>query len=615
MKRFVSLILCLTLFIGIVPTNSLAARSFTHEQSLASNLKTLGIFQGVSLTDFALERAPTRIEAIVMLIRLLGKEQVALSGLWSHPFTDVPSWANQYVGYAYTEGLANGVALDRFGTGNASSAMYLTFVLRALGYSDMGGADFVWDDPYSLASQAGILPSGVDRQNFLRADVVLVSYAALPAFLKNSNQTLADKLISEHVFTREAYDACFNPQNSTETNTPVTQTPVTQTPSTKPAETVNSLTAEEIYAKCSPAVFYIEMFDERNHPFGSGSGFFIESSGVAVTNYHVIEDASYAKITLSTTGKTYDVTGVYAFSKQDDWAIIQVNGSNFPTLEIGENWTITGGATVYAIGSPEGLQNTISEGLISNTERVLDGTTYIQISAPISHGSSGGALINSFGEVIGITSAVLNEGQNLNFAIPIYALGAYNKSTLTKLSKVGTVADDAYNTGDVRIAAYSYLRSWIQAAKNDNIDGNAAYTEIIDTDDSSDLTYSIMYDKSEEEIVLFCSYSPTGSAYNHTSMISLTPYDSESFYYYSYSIPNFKTYATGYGYIIPSTISEDSYFNFPTFEGERYDLEECLQGAHATCIAALEFANYIYDSYLKKHGNFSVADFGFTGIY
>ncbi len=171
-------------------------------EAKALELKLLGLFRGVSDTDFDLNREPTRVEALVMLIRTLGEEQTALNGSYSHPFTDVPAWADQYVGYAYEKGLTNGVSATEFGSGNASAAMYLTFMLRALGYSDAAG-DFSWSDPFALAKQAGILTDGVDTARFLRADVVEVSYAALSAKIKGGSQTLAQRLLSAGAFTED----------------------------------------------------------------------------------------------------------------------------------------------------------------------------------------------------------------------------------------------------------------------------------------------------------------------------------------------------------------------------------------------------------------------------
>ena len=210
MKRLISLILILTVFIGCIPLSVHAQRDLSCETVLAQELKELGLFRGVSDTDFDLESAPTREQAVTMLIRLLGKEHEALNGTWKHPFTDVSSWADPYIGYAYENGLTLGISDTKFGTGNASAAMYLTFVLRALGYSDTTASDFTWNNPYALAETVGILLDSVDLQNFLRADVVVVSHAALQAFLKGTAQTLAGKLISAGVFTQYLFARTYN---------------------------------------------------------------------------------------------------------------------------------------------------------------------------------------------------------------------------------------------------------------------------------------------------------------------------------------------------------------------------------------------------------------------
>ena len=179
------------------------------------------------------------------------------------------------------------------------------------------------------------------------------------------------------------------------------------------------LTPEQIYARCAPAVFYVEIYDEYGWCIKTGSGFFLTEDGLAITNYHVISGADSACITVSDTGEVYPVAGVYDYSAEEDWAVLQIDGSGFQTLEIGDPGYDVGGATVYAIGSPLGLQNTISSGIISNPARVDGGMTYIQMSAAISPGSSGGALLNKYGQVIGITSATYTSGQNLNLSIPL----------------------------------------------------------------------------------------------------------------------------------------------------------------------------------------------------
>ena len=196
------------------------------------------------------------------------------------------------------------------------------------------------------------------------------------------------------------------------------------------------LTASEISEKVSPSVFYIEVYDIDDNPTASGSGFFISANGVAVTNYHVIE-GSYSALIQTTDGNIYDVTDVIAFDETLDVAIIRISKtsvkgkkvSGFPSVSMADSDNIKAGQTVYALGSPVGLQNTISNGIISNPRQVIGEDTFIQITAAISHGSSGGALVNEYGEVLGITSAGIDEAQNIGFAIPINTISQFDLNT------------------------------------------------------------------------------------------------------------------------------------------------------------------------------------------
>ena len=252
------------------------------------------------------------------------------------------------------------------------------------------------------------------------------------------------------------------------------------------------LEAEAIYTKCSPAVFYIEVYNSNGTATGSGSGFFIDAKGTAVTNFHVIEGAESATITRADTGEKYDVLGVYDYSREEDWAVIKIKGSNFSYLTVGDASTVVGGATVYAIGSPLGLQNTISQGLISNPGRADNAVTYIQISAAISAGSSGGALINKYGEVIGITSASYVYGQNLNLALPIsYIKNATTDSTIsiaeTNLSDpIAYLIDYATANGSMR-----------------EVYGYDSYEIIMETDDAE---YCVYYCPENDSLFLDLYY-------------------------------------------------------------------------------------------------------------
>lgn len=215
MKKLLAILLAIVMVVGsqaavFAAADSNTGRDLAVENGYAQQLKELGLFKGVSDTNFDLNRAPSRVEAIIMLIRLLGEEGTALSGSYTHPFTDVPAWADAYVGYAYENGLTKGMSATKFGSGTANAQMYTTYVLRALGYSDTDGLDFTYENPFTLAENCGILPSNVDKKNFLRADAVTISHASMTANLKNREKTLAEDLIEKSVFSKDIYADSYN---------------------------------------------------------------------------------------------------------------------------------------------------------------------------------------------------------------------------------------------------------------------------------------------------------------------------------------------------------------------------------------------------------------------
>lgn len=175
--------------------------------------------------------------------------------------------------------------------------------------------------------------------------------------------------------------------------------------------------AKSIYKRYESAVFMIYTSDNVN--ISQGSGFFVSKDGIAISNYHVFKGSIKGQeIIKLSNGNMYKVKEVLAYSKQYDYIIFKVEGNNFNYIPVTKRGYEIGDE-VYAIGSPKGLKNTLSDGLISQKHSNYT----IQISVPIDHGSSGGALINSYGEVIGITSGGRDDsGANLNFARDIRAI-------------------------------------------------------------------------------------------------------------------------------------------------------------------------------------------------
>lgn len=173
----------------------------------ANQLKEIGVFKGTS-NGFELYREPTRIEALIMLIRLLGKEAEALqSDTTISVFNDVPSWAVSYANYAYYNGLTKGIGNNKFGSSDVIDAKsYVTFLLRALGYSDSAG-DFKWNDAIFYAQSVQLYDNSMqielNNTKFLRAHVAELSYKTLAAKMKGSNLTLIQKLVDDNVINKE----------------------------------------------------------------------------------------------------------------------------------------------------------------------------------------------------------------------------------------------------------------------------------------------------------------------------------------------------------------------------------------------------------------------------
>lgn len=180
-------------------------------------------------------------------------------------------------------------------------------------------------------------------------------------------------------------------------------------------------------AQASKSVVLLECYNEAGELHCTGSAFAAFEEGVFVTNYHVVEQEVYSIIAKTEDGIMFEMDSILAFEPQYDIAIIRTKANpDISPLPIGSSADLEKGEKVVAIGSPLGLLNTVSTGVFSGYNDT-GSMNEIQFSASISNGSSGGALFNNAGEVIGITSASYAEGQNLNVAVPIhYAIDIKN---------------------------------------------------------------------------------------------------------------------------------------------------------------------------------------------
>lgn len=196
-QRIMAITLALCLMFSVLPTATAAS---AEAQTAAQTLYDLGLFNGTGTDSsgnpvFSLDAVPTREQAVTMLVRLLGRDSAATGGQWSIPFTDLSAWAKPYVGYAYTNKLTTGTTATTFGgSQDATPAQYITFVLRALGYSS--SSDFHWDAPWELSDKIGLTDGRYNAQTetFTRGDIAIISASALDICLKDSSTPLRDTL-------------------------------------------------------------------------------------------------------------------------------------------------------------------------------------------------------------------------------------------------------------------------------------------------------------------------------------------------------------------------------------------------------------------------------------
>jgi Trypsin-like peptidase domain len=175
-------------------------------------------------------------------------------------------------------------------------------------------------------------------------------------------------------------------------------------------------------------VVQIITFDQNRQPLKTGTGFFVSGDGYLLTNNHVIDGGSYVTARTSS-GATYQFDAVVVRSADPDLAVLKFTTTDVPHLPLGSSANAVEGQKVLVIGNPEGLQGTVSDGIIS---AFRDDRTYIQITAPISPGSSGSPVLDETGQVIGMATLVYREGQNLNFAISAEKIKSYLLYELNK---------------------------------------------------------------------------------------------------------------------------------------------------------------------------------------
>jgi S1-C subfamily serine protease len=182
------------------------------------------------------------------------------------------------------------------------------------------------------------------------------------------------------------------------------------------ASTGSAQVAREVAAEAFPSVVLLVMQDQNHQPIALGSGFFVRT-GVVATNVHVIRGPATGYAKLIGQEAKLEIAGVVGLDSAHDLALLSVTGGKAPALPVGDSGAVQVGDEVFAVGNPEGLEGTFSGGIVSGIRNV-GSDKLLQITAPISPGSSGGPVLTASGKVVGVAVATFRGGQNLNFAIP-----------------------------------------------------------------------------------------------------------------------------------------------------------------------------------------------------
>jgi S1-C subfamily serine protease/cytochrome c-type biogenesis protein CcmH/NrfG len=233
----------------------------------------------------------------------------------------------------------------------------------------------------------------------------------------------------------------------------------------------------EIVRRIKPSVVALIVFDKDGKHIGQGSAFFIAPQRI-VTNYHVIKGGNTGEIHTNE-GFAYSVNRVLSYDPSADLAILDVelpSGVQFKPLTLARG-EVQEGENIVVIGNPQGLQGTVSQGIVSAMRQFADGSSTVQITAPISQGSSGSPVVNMRGEVVGVAVGTKSDGQNLNFAVPSSSLAAISERA-ERSSKIARIYEDGlrlYRGGNYKRAlemfaqtikeSPSYADAWMEIGR------------------------------------------------------------------------------------------------------------------------------------------------------
>lgn len=229
------------------------------------------------------------------------------------------------------------------------------------------------------------------------------------------------------------------------------------------AQAATKLDGPQVYEHTVPSVVEITVL-KRSGDRALGSGVIVRSNGIIVTNYHVIADAVSARVQLHN-GDIYDSVELAETDERKDLALLKIKATDMPTVMLASFDTVRVGSTLYALGSPRGLAGSLSQGVVSSIRPISDldsslsGFRVIQFTAPVSPGSSGGPLVDEFGELVGVVSSSLTGSQNINLGIPVKYINDLLESFTGSTRVLEKMPSSLVGTQAVRLPPDEIIRS------------------------------------------------------------------------------------------------------------------------------------------------------------
>jgi len=354
--------------------------------------------------------------------------------------------------------------------------------------------------------------------------------------------------------------------------------------------TLQEYSSTEIYNQALKYTGEILTYDKKGIALAQGTGFVCSSDGKIITNYHVIEGAYSATITIG--NDTYTIQSVLAYDADIDLAVLKINATGLTPAVVCKNDPVTA-EIVYAIGSPRGFTATVSVGIVSYAKRVVNGVTYVQHDADITHGSSGGPLINKYGEVIGVNAGAFGNAE-INVAV---FTGELDKLTCGTPITLAELYDSQNTPNDI-------LREWLLGNYNFVTD-DLTYYQI----EGDGFIYAIGYDASSGINFIEGVWDFADGSDLYLSIDLTLNNDGLYAYYAHYTFGENENFTRGY--INPTTYTATTLLTHYYYDGTYWDEERLMEFYSDAVACVAEWFDYCIDTYFE---DIDVEDFGFEAL-